>query len=92
MATTLGTNVLCTILIIARIIHVAKGHRGVMGSIRTYRDVIEVLVESAALYSTIYVVLMILYPLQGTNGYMYAQMLVYPITVRLVIPICIVFF
>ncbi|PBK66806.1 hypothetical protein ARMSODRAFT_959962 [Armillaria solidipes] len=80
MATTLGTNVLCTILIIARIIHVARGHRGVMGSIRTYHGVIEVLVESAALYSIIYVVLMILYPLQGTNGYMYAQMLVYPIT------------
>ncbi|KAK0457293.1 uncharacterized protein EV420DRAFT_517592 [Desarmillaria tabescens] len=79
MATTLGTNILCTTLIVARIIHVAKMHRGVMGSIRTYRGVIGILVESAALYSTIYVVLMILYPLEG-NGYMYPQMLVYPIT------------
>ncbi|KAK0203233.1 hypothetical protein DFS33DRAFT_971305 [Desarmillaria ectypa] len=80
MATTLGTNILCTILIVARIIHVARAHRGVMGSIRTYRGVIEVLVESAALYSIIYVVLMIFYPLESTNGYMYCQMLVYPIT------------
>ncbi|KAK0238338.1 hypothetical protein EDD85DRAFT_505171 [Armillaria nabsnona] len=80
MAMTLGNHILCTALIVARIIHVARGHRGIMGGIRTYRGVIEILVESAALYSIIYLVLMILYPFQGNTGFMYAQMLVYPIT------------
>ncbi|SJL17531.1 uncharacterized protein ARMOST_21083 [Armillaria ostoyae] len=80
MAMTLGTNVLCTGLIIARIIHVARGHRGAMDAIRTYRGILETLMESAALYSIIYVVLMILYPLSDSNGFMYAQDLVYPIT------------
>ncbi|KAG7443408.1 uncharacterized protein BT62DRAFT_935025 [Guyanagaster necrorhizus] len=79
MAMTLGTNILCTGLIVGRIIHVARGHRGVMGGIRTYRGVIEILVESAALYSLIYMALMILYPLEG-YGYTYAQRLTYPIT------------
>ncbi|SJL12706.1 uncharacterized protein ARMOST_16137 [Armillaria ostoyae] len=79
MATTLGTNILCTALIVARIVHVARGHRGIMGGIRTHRGVIEILVESAALYSVIYVVLMILYPFDGT-GYMYPETLVYPVT------------
>ncbi len=61
-----------------------------MGGIRTYRGVLEILVESAALQSIIFVVLMILYPLDG-NGYMYPQVLVYPVTVRLVTSIYIVF-
>ncbi|PBK63360.1 hypothetical protein ARMSODRAFT_838922, partial [Armillaria solidipes] len=51
MAATLGTNILCTALIVTRIIYVARGHRGIMGGIRTYRGVLEILVESAALYS-----------------------------------------
>ncbi len=89
MASTLGTNILCTTLIVGRIIYVARGHRGIMGGIRTYRGVIEILVESAALYSIIYVVLMILYPLKG-NGLMYPQTLSYPVTVRPVTSICIV--
>ncbi|PBK91832.1 hypothetical protein ARMGADRAFT_188908 [Armillaria gallica] len=80
IATTLGTNVLCTTLIITRIISVARRQRGMLGiGLRTYRGVLEILVESAALYSTSYLLLMILYPLSG-NGYMFAQMLVYPIT------------
>ncbi|SJL18438.1 uncharacterized protein ARMOST_22027 [Armillaria ostoyae] len=79
MATTLGTNILCTALIVGRIIYVARRHRGIMGGIRTYRGVIEILVESAALYSIIYVVLMILYPLKG-SGLMYPQSLSYPVT------------
>ncbi len=90
MATTLGTNILCTALIVGRIIYVARGHRGIMGGIRTYRGVLEILVESATLYSIIYVVLMILYPLEG-NGYMYLQVLVYPVTVRSVTSIHTVF-
>ncbi len=89
MATTVGTNVLCTALIVGRIIYVARGHRGIMDGIRTYRGVIEILVESAALYSIIYVVLMILYPIDS-NGYMYPQTLSYPVTVRLVTSIYII--
>ncbi|PBK63363.1 hypothetical protein ARMSODRAFT_541034 [Armillaria solidipes] len=76
---TLGTNILCTALIVGRIVYVARGHRGVMGSIRTYRGVLEIVVESAALYSTTFVVLMILYPLEG-NEYMYPQALIFSVT------------
>ncbi|KAK0442161.1 hypothetical protein EV421DRAFT_1736401 [Armillaria borealis] len=79
MAATVGTNILCTALIVGRIIYVARGHRGIMGGIRTYRGVIEILVESAALYSIIYVVLMILYPLEGYE-YLYIKILSYPVT------------
>ncbi|KAK0447306.1 hypothetical protein EV421DRAFT_194790 [Armillaria borealis] len=79
MATTLGTNILCTALIVARIVYVARGHRGIIGGIRTYRGVLEILVESAALYSITFIVLMILYPLEG-NGYMYPQALSFPVT------------
>ncbi len=90
MAITLGTNILCTALIVARIIYVARGHRGTMGGIRTYRGVIEILVESAALYSITFMVLMILYPLKG-NGYVYPEAMILPITVRLGTSIYIVF-
>ncbi|PBK70592.1 hypothetical protein ARMSODRAFT_86829 [Armillaria solidipes] len=78
-AATSGTNILCNALIVGRIIYVARGHRGVMGGIRTYRGVLEIVVESAALHSIISVVFMILYPLDG-NGYMYPQALAYPVT------------
>ncbi len=90
MAATVGTNILCTALIIARILYLTRGYRGIMGGIRTYRGVLEILVESAALYSIIYVVLVILYPLNG-NGYMYPEALVWPVTVRLGSSIYIVF-
>ncbi len=83
IAATLGTNILCTALIVGRIVYVARGHRGVMGGIRTYRGVLEILVESAALYSTTFVVLIILYPLEG-NEYMYPQALIFSVTVRIV--------
>ncbi|KAK0232047.1 hypothetical protein EDD85DRAFT_98935 [Armillaria nabsnona] len=79
MAATLGTNILCTALIVARIIYVARRQRGIMGGIRTYRGVIEIVVESATLYSAMFLVFMILYLLEG-NGYMYPQALVYPVT------------
>ncbi|PBK63329.1 hypothetical protein ARMSODRAFT_540460 [Armillaria solidipes] len=79
MATTLGTNVLCTALIVGRIIYVARGHRGIIGGVRTYRGVLEILVESAALYSITFIVFMILYPLDG-SGYMYPQALSFPVT------------
>ncbi|PBK89932.1 hypothetical protein ARMGADRAFT_1015071 [Armillaria gallica] len=79
IAATVGTNILCTILIVARIIYVARRSRGIMDSIRTYRGVLEVLVESAALYSIFFVVLMILFALDG-NGYMYPQASIFSVT------------
>ncbi|KAK0192045.1 hypothetical protein F5146DRAFT_1038105 [Armillaria mellea] len=79
MAATVGTNILCTTLIVGRIIYLARGNHGIRGGLRTYRGVIEILIESAALYSIIYVVLVILYPLNG-NGYMYPEALVWPVT------------
>ncbi len=90
MATTLATNILCTALIVGRILYVARGYRGIMDGIRTYRGVIEILVESAALHSIIYVVLMILFPIDS-NVYMYPNALSYPVTVRPVTSICILF-
>ncbi|KAK0442163.1 hypothetical protein EV421DRAFT_597605 [Armillaria borealis] len=80
MATTLGTNILCTALIVSRILYVARGHRGIMGGIRTYRGILEILVESAALYSIIYVVLMVFYPIDSGYGFFYPQALSYPVT------------
>ncbi|KAK0496542.1 hypothetical protein EDD18DRAFT_1462972 [Armillaria luteobubalina] len=70
IAATVGTNIICTALIVGRILYVAKGQSGIMIAIRNYRGVLEILVESAALYSITFIVEMILYPLHG-NGYMY---------------------
>lgn len=69
------------LLLLPRIIFVARGHRGVMDAIRTYRGVVEIMVESAALYSIVFVVLMILYPLDS-YAYFYPLALCYPVTVR----------
>ncbi|PBK83507.1 hypothetical protein ARMGADRAFT_1089350 [Armillaria gallica] len=79
MAATVGTNILCTTLIVARILYNARRHRGIMDGIRTYRGVLEIVVESAALHSIIFVALVIFYPIEG-NGYMYPQALMFPIT------------
>ncbi len=81
MAATVGTNILCTTLIVARILYNARRHCGIMDGIRTYRGVLEIVVESAALHSIIFVALVICYPIEG-NGYMYPQALMYPVTVR----------
>ncbi|KAK0482457.1 hypothetical protein IW261DRAFT_1592227 [Armillaria novae-zelandiae] len=79
MAATVGTNILCTTLIVARILHNARRNRGIMEGIRTYRGVLEIVVESAALHSIIFVALVISYPIKG-NAYMYPQVLMFPIT------------
>lgn len=47
---TVFTNVFCTLVIIFRIVSVA----GLAKSLRTYRGIIEILVESALLYTTVY--------------------------------------
>ncbi len=91
MATTLGTNILCTALIVSRILYVARGHRGIMDGIRTYRGILEILVESAALYSIIYVVLMVFYPIDSGYGFFYPQALSYPVTVRPITSVYVVF-
>ncbi len=54
MAMTLTTTLWCTIFILYRIISVTGSGYGV--EIHSYRRVIEALVESAALYSTIYII------------------------------------
>ncbi|KAK0207713.1 hypothetical protein IW262DRAFT_1498530 [Armillaria fumosa] len=76
---TLAVNVICTVLIVARIVSVTRKQKGFFGCIRDYRGIIEVLVESAALYTLSYMGLLVLYPLNGAE-YLYAEMLVYPIT------------
>ncbi|KAG7441220.1 uncharacterized protein BT62DRAFT_923445 [Guyanagaster necrorhizus] len=53
---TLATTVLCTILIIYRIVTVADGKHG--SGLPSYRGVVEVIVESAALYSASTIVYM----------------------------------
>lgn len=48
---TLATTIWCTIAIIYRILCVGRADSGARGGLRAYRHVIEVLVESSALYS-----------------------------------------
>ncbi|KAF8905890.1 hypothetical protein CPB85DRAFT_903077 [Mucidula mucida] len=54
---TLITNGLCTFLILFRIVRIS----GVGASFKTYRGIIEILVESAAIYSAIYIALLVTY-------------------------------
>ncbi|KAF9018059.1 hypothetical protein BDZ89DRAFT_1074311 [Hymenopellis radicata] len=54
---TVATNSLCTVLILFRIVRVS----GLGASLKTYRGIIEILVESAAMYAIIYIALLIAY-------------------------------
>ncbi|KAK0483038.1 hypothetical protein EDD18DRAFT_1200713 [Armillaria luteobubalina] len=56
LSLTLTTTLLCTLLIIYRIVTVAGGKHG--AGLRSYRGVVEIIVESAALYSVSTVVYM----------------------------------
>ncbi|KAK0200702.1 hypothetical protein DFS33DRAFT_1070024 [Desarmillaria ectypa] len=56
LSLTLATTLLCTLLIVYRIVTVAGGKHG--AGLRSYRGVVEVIVESAALYSVSTVVFM----------------------------------
>ncbi len=47
----LATTLWCTLLIIYRIVTVARAGDGAGGGLRAYRHVLEVLIESSALYS-----------------------------------------
>ncbi|PBK89758.1 hypothetical protein ARMGADRAFT_313677 [Armillaria gallica] len=55
---TLATTIWCTTLIIYRILVVVRGSDGVGGGVAVYRHVIEVLIESSALYSVFLILLM----------------------------------
>ncbi|SJK98325.1 uncharacterized protein ARMOST_01590 [Armillaria ostoyae] len=55
---TLATTIWCTTLIICRILAVVRGSDGVGGGVGVYRHVIEVLIESSALYSVFLILLM----------------------------------
>ncbi|KAF9021396.1 hypothetical protein BDZ89DRAFT_1071508 [Hymenopellis radicata] len=63
-AMTVVTNSLCTILILFRIVRVS----GLGASLKTYRGIIEILVESAAMYAMIYIALLIGYAYQFYSG------------------------
>ncbi len=52
LSLTLATTLMCTLLIVYRILSVG----GIKAGLRTYRGVVEVIVESAALYSTILII------------------------------------
>ncbi|KAF9007703.1 hypothetical protein BDZ89DRAFT_1079321 [Hymenopellis radicata] len=54
---TVATNSLCTILILFRIVRVS----GLGASLKTYSGIIEILIESAAMYAIIYIALLIAY-------------------------------
>ncbi|KAF9025183.1 hypothetical protein BDZ89DRAFT_1135626 [Hymenopellis radicata] len=79
---TVATNSLCTILILFRIVRVS----GLGASLKTYRGIIEILVESAAMYAIIYIALLIAYAYQFYTGtaiataYPYPTMISYSIT------------
>ncbi|KAF8988628.1 hypothetical protein BDZ89DRAFT_244633 [Hymenopellis radicata] len=61
---TVATNSLCTVLILFRIVRVS----GLGASLKTYRGIIEILVESAAMYAIIYIALLIAYAYQFYTG------------------------
>ncbi|KAF8999893.1 hypothetical protein BDZ89DRAFT_1170524 [Hymenopellis radicata] len=61
---TMATNSMCTILILFRIVRIS----GLGASLKTYRGIIEILVESAAMYAIIYIALLIAYAYQFYTG------------------------
>ncbi|PBL03624.1 hypothetical protein ARMGADRAFT_1157714 [Armillaria gallica] len=69
----LATTVWCTLLIIYRIVTVTWAGNNA-GSLRTYRHVIELLIESAALHS-IFSILSVVLNVCGNNAYWYTNML-----------------
>ena len=79
---TVATNSLCTILILFRIVRVS----GLGASLKTYRGIIEILLESAAMYAIIYIALLIAYAYQFYTGvavatFCYPVVISYSITV-----------
>ncbi|KAK0465881.1 uncharacterized protein EV420DRAFT_798892 [Desarmillaria tabescens] len=57
----LATTLWCTLLIVYRIVTVARAGTGIGAGLRTYRHVIEVIVESSALYSVTLILYLAVY-------------------------------
>ncbi|KAF9043593.1 hypothetical protein BDZ89DRAFT_1128287 [Hymenopellis radicata] len=74
---TVATNSLCTILILFRIVRVS----GLGASLKTYRGIIEILVESAAMYAIIYIALLIAYAYQFYTGAAVLTAYNYPVVI-----------
>lgn len=81
---TVATNSLCTFLILFRIMQVS----GVGASLKTYRGIIEILVESAVMYAAIYIALLVVYAYEFYSpnvvvmtAYTYPAVISYSITV-----------
>ncbi|KIY64976.1 hypothetical protein CYLTODRAFT_412931 [Cylindrobasidium torrendii FP15055 ss-10] len=78
---TVFTNSVCTVLIIYRIIHIS----GTV-ALRTYRGVVEVLVESSVIYTLPYIIFLITYARsyydanQGNMAYIYPRALLTAVT------------
>ncbi|KAK0453999.1 uncharacterized protein EV420DRAFT_1243231, partial [Desarmillaria tabescens] len=60
----LATTILCTTLIIYRILTVGRASDGIGGGVGVYRHVIEVLIESSALYS-VFLILLVAFEVHG---------------------------
>ncbi|KAK0234194.1 hypothetical protein IW262DRAFT_1452731 [Armillaria fumosa] len=70
----LATTLWCTILIIYRIVSVARAGRDTGGGLRAYRHIVEVLVESSALYS-IFLILYMVFDAQDPPALAYFDVL-----------------
>ncbi|KAF9011512.1 hypothetical protein BDZ89DRAFT_1077690 [Hymenopellis radicata] len=80
---TVATNSLCTVLVLFRIVRIS----GLGASLKTYRGIIEILVESAAMHAIIYIALLIAYAYEYytasitiMTAYPYPMMISYSIT------------
>ncbi|KAF9029914.1 hypothetical protein BDZ89DRAFT_692247 [Hymenopellis radicata] len=62
---TVVTNCLCTFLILYRIVRIS----GVLASLRTYRGIIEMLIESAFVYSVTYIVYLVVFGCKGSSPF-----------------------
>ncbi|KAF8905887.1 hypothetical protein CPB85DRAFT_1437159 [Mucidula mucida] len=56
-AMTVITNSLCTVLILFRIVRIS----GIRSSLKSYRGLMEILVESAIMYTAVFIVLLVMY-------------------------------
>ncbi|KAK0488509.1 hypothetical protein IW261DRAFT_1439797 [Armillaria novae-zelandiae] len=75
----LGTTLLCTTLIIYRIVTVRRFPGGISAAARTYRGIVEILVVSALLYSVTLIIFIILISRGGATS-VYSQIIYIPIT------------
>lgn len=77
----LGTTLLCTTLIIYRIVTVRRSPDGISAAARAYRGIVEILVESALLYA-VSLILFIVLIARGGAASAYPQIIYVTTTVR----------